>query len=418
MEDVQDKRYDRIISSFEKIYKRDGRWTEENSLDLIHEAYMGNYCLTVKDSNKQVILGMDPTDIKKRDHLKSMFTHDSGVYSTKSFEIKVDSKVVGFIDIGQYSSTLLYQEDVAFKGSINKSIMASATITLVIIIILSLYFSKQFSIPIKEIANLSVSLTKGNFNVKYNTKSNIKELENLRNSINILAEKLKHQDLLRTRLVTDISHELRTPLNVFQHNLEAMLDGVIPVTTESLNDLTEEVIRFGLLIDNLNGLRQFESESSKINYEKILLDRLLTDVCKDFYIVAEQKNIKIQYYFNSNENYAIKGDKDKIKQVFINLLSNALKFNRENGTIRIQLYSNKQGIFVIIQDNGIGINENDLPFIFEHLYRGDKSRAQTEGSGIGLTVVKDILQLHNADIDVESKEGIGTTFKVMFNKTV
>ena len=264
---------------------------------------------------------------------------------------------------------------------------------------------------------MSVSLSQGNFDAKSNIKSNIEELEDLRKSINILAEKLNYQDSLRKRLVSDITHEIRTPLNVLQNNLEAMIDGVFPVTKEGLNYLNEEVIRFGKLINDLNLLKEFESESIKLNYETIFLNELITEIGRDFFMAAENKNINIEYTIQPNEKYQIIGDKDKIKQVFINLLSNSLKFTDSNGKIIINLYKENKNIIVELIDNGIGIKQEDLPFIFERLYRGDKSRNQIEGSGIGLTIVKNIIELHNAIIKVDSKEGIGTTVKIYFNST-
>lgn len=416
LKDNQDKRYSRIVSQFEEAYKEENKWSNDTGIELMHEAYMGNYCLTLKDKNKNIIWGMDPNDLQNREHLKSMFIHDRGLYSTNSFEIESDGIVVGYVEIGQYSSVLLSEEDVNFKTSINKSIMISGILTLIITIILSLYFSKQFSNPIREVSNMSVNLSKGNFDTKYSTESNIEELENLRNSINILAEKLKYQDSLRKKLVSDISHEIRTPLNVLQNNLEAMIDGVFPVTTESLTNLNEEVVRFGKLINNLNVLKEFESESIKLIFEKVHLDELITGICEEFYLVAEDKKIKLKYYFDQNSDYIITGDKDKLKQVFINLLSNALKFTEQSGNIIINLYSNTQNIIVEIIDNGIGIKEDDLPFIFERLYRGDKSRHQIEGTGIGLTIVKNIIQLHHAKINIESIEGEGTTVRIFFKK--
>ncbi|MCW6076562.1 sensor histidine kinase [Clostridium sporogenes] len=414
MVDVQDKRYERIVSYFEEVYKTQGKWTKNSGVELMHEAHMGNYCLTLLDINKKTIWGMNPNDIR----LNTMPVKDRGIYNTKTFEIKSEGKVVGYVDIGQYSSLLLSEEDISFKTSINKSIVASGFLTLVIIITISLYFSKQFSIPIKEVANLSVNLSKGDFDAKSSVESNIEELENLRESVNILAEKLKYQDSLRRRLVSDISHEIRTPLNVLQNNLEAMIDGVFPVTTERLNYLNEEVVRFGRLLNNLNVLKEFESESIKLNFEKIFLDELIPDICNDFYAIAENKNIKLQYHIENYEDYSITGDRDKLKQVFINLLSNALKFTEDGGKVLIKLYTSDKNIVVEVKDNGVGIKKEDLPFIFERLYRGDKSRQQFEGNGIGLTIVKNILQLHYASIDLESEEGQGATFKIYFDKNV
>ncbi|GLC29142.1 sensor histidine kinase [Clostridium omnivorum] len=416
MVDTQNKRYERIVSILQEIYKRDGKWTNDSGTELLHEAYMGNYCLTLLDKNKKSIWGMDPNDIKDKQHLNTMVVNEKGIYTSKRFEIKVNGEVVGYVDIGQYSSVLLSDEDVNFKLSINKSIITSGVITLFIIILISLYFSKKFSIPIKDVANLSVSLSKGNFNTKSSTKSNIEELENLRKSVNILAEKLKYQDMLRKRLVSDISHEIRAPLNVLQNNLEAIIDGLFPASTERLNYLNEEVVRFGRLLNNLDVLKEFEAESIKLNFGNVVLDELIQGICEEYYMTAKNKGIVLSYDFEPNQDYSLTGDKDKLKQVFINLISNALKFTTCNGKVLIKMYKNNENIIIEVEDNGIGIKEEDLPFIFERLYRGDKSRHEIEGSGIGLTIVKNIIQLHSGSIDVESKEGKGTKFKITLNK--
>jgi signal transduction histidine kinase len=418
MSDIQDKRHQRIVSYFEEVYKRQGSWNGNSGIELMHEAYMGNYCLTLMDSNKQPVWGMDPNDLKTKLYFNTMQVKDKGVYNYKTFEIKSDGKIVGYVEIGQYSSVLMSEEDINFKASINKSIIASGVLTLVIIIIISLYFSKQFSIPIKEVANMSVKLSQGNFDTKSSIESNIEELENLQRSVNILAEKLKYQDTLRKRLVSDISHEIRTPLNVLQNNLEAMIDGVFPVTTDRLNYLNEEVVRFGRLLNNLNVLKEFESESIKLNFEPVNLKEIITDICKDFTAAAESKNIKLSCDIQNNIDYSITGDKDKLKQVFINLLSNALKFTEKDGNVLVKLYADSKNLIAEVKDSGVGIKKEDLPFIFERLYRGDKSRHQTEGSGIGLTIVKNILQLHHARITVKSQEGQGTTFKIYFERNL
>ena len=418
MIDTQNKRYERIVDYFEELYKKEGKWNEDSGVELMHEAYMGNYCLTLLDNNKDYIWGMNSNDIKNSMHLGTMLVKNDGVYNSNRFEINVDGTVVGYVDVGQYSSILLSEEDMNFKTAINTSIIASGIITLIIVIYISLYFSKQFSIPIKEVASMSVNLSKGNFDIKSGTKSNIEELENLTGSVNILAEKLNQQDMLRKRLVSDISHEIRTPLNILQNNLEAMIDGIFPVSTERLNYLNEEVVRFGGLLNNLNVLNEFESESVKINFETLLLDELIQVICDDFYMVAKNKHINIEYNIQPNKNYQITGDKDKLKQVFINLISNALKFTNSHGEISVNLYDDNKNIIVEVKDNGIGIKKEDLSFIFERLYRGDKSRNEIEGSGIGLTIAKNILLLHSASIDVESKYGQGTSFKVHFNKSL
>lgn len=417
MIDIQNKRYDRIVDYFEEVYKRDENWNDDSGIELMHEAYMGNYFLTLLNEDKETMWGMDPNDINNNPSLQTMPKSDKGVYNSKRFPIKNNSIIVGYVDIGQYSSVLLSEEDIDFKTTINKNIIASGIFTLIIIIFISLYFSKQLSRPIKEVAKMSIGLSKGNFKMKSSMKSNIEELEDLRVSINLLSGKLNYQDMLRKRLVSDISHEIRTPLNVLQNNLEAMIDGVFPVTEDRLNYLNEEVIRFGRLLNNLNTLKEFESESINLNFKTIKLDELIGDIYEDFYMAFESKNIALNYKVQTNQDYSIKADKDKLKQVFINLISNSLKFARDDVKVSINLTSDNKNIIVKIQDNGIGINKEDLPFVFERLYRGDKSRQQVEGNGIGLTIVKNILDLHFATIEVDSIEGKGTTFTLIFTSS-
>lgn len=415
MVNVQNKRYERIVTYLEEEYKKEGQWNETSGIELMHEAYMGNYNLTLYDKNKNPVWGMNPMDIRNKIHLENMKVQDQGVYTTKKFELKYSGEVVGYVEVGQYAALLMTEEDVMFKASINKGIALSGIITLLIITAASLYFSKQFSAPIKEVSNMSVRLSKGEFKEKSSVKTDIEEIENLKNSINILAEKLNNQDMLRRRLVSDISHELRTPLNVLQNNLEAMIDGVFPVSHDRLAHLNDEIIRFGKLLNNLEKLKEFESESLKLNFKSINLLYMLENLYNDFLTEAKHKNIELEFIKEEGTNYFILGDADKLKQVFINLVNNAVKFTGVNGKISIKIYNEEKKIFVEVQDNGIGIKREDLPFIFEHLYRGDKSRHETEGSGIGLTITKNILDMHSASIEVESEEGKGSLFKIIFD---
>ena len=222
--------------------------------------------------------------------------------------------------------------------------------------------------------------------------------------------------MLRKRLVADISHEVRTPLNILQNNLEAMIDGIFPVDNDRLTYLNEEVIRFGKLIDNLNALKEIEGEEIALSMEEISLRDILSSVVKEFELIAENKNINMNLECSDSKKCNILGDSDKIKQVIINLLSNAVKFTEEQGEINITLKETDEKVILEIKDSGIGISEEDLPYIFERLYRGDKSRHEIEGTGIGLTIVRNILNLHKATIEVESKEGKGSVVNVNFNR--
>ena len=417
MENIQTQRNTRLVEYFQQVYKSDGGWNITSGEEMMHEAYMSNYCLSLLDDNKKVVWEMNHEDIQNKNHMTVNGKEETGVYTSNTFDINVNGKTVGYIIVGQYSPVLLSQEDISFKGQINKSIVFSGVLTLIVVALISLIISKQFSEPIKEVSKTSVSLSKGNYNSRSNIKSNIEEIRNLTESINDLGEKLNSQDLLRKRLISDISHEIRTPLNVLQNNLEAMIDGIIPVTTDKLNSLNDEVIRFGKLLNNLNSLKQIESDEIVLKLGRVNIGELISNVISDFNIAADEKNIKLIINKEEGENFIVVGDYDKLKQVFINLISNAIKFNNINGTVWVNISSDINSVIIKIKDNGIGIKKEDLPYVFERMYRGDKSRHKIEGSGIGLTLVKKILTLHSGTIDVESKEDKETVFTVCINKS-
>ncbi len=418
VEGNQEKRNMRIVDFLGETYKRDGKWSKNSGIELLHEAYMSNYCLTLMDNNKNIIWAMNPEDIRTKTHIKMMEGSSKGIYKTKDFDIVVDGKVVGYVTIGQYSSILLSQDDVNFKFAINKSIAVSIMIAVIFTIIMSLIISKEFSIPIKEVSDTSISLSYGNYEARSNFKSDIVEIENLKESINDLGEKLKEQDAIRKRLVSDITHEIRTPLNILQNNLEAMIDGVYDITTERLEALNEEVIRFGRLLNSLNALKELDTAEMLVNRKVFSINELILSVIDDFSLVISNKEIKLDVMLEEEKSYFIEGDYDRLKQVFINLLSNSVKFTGKGGKINIELSENDSFVIFNLKDNGIGIRKEDLPFIFERLYRGDKSRNKIKGHGIGLTVVKKILELHDAHIDVKSSEGNGTIFKIYFKKAL
>ena len=297
--DNQNKRDTRIVETFREVYKREGKWSKDSGTEMMHEAFMSNYCLILLDANKKVVWGMNPNDINEKAHQVLINTNNNGIYSSKDHEIKLGKNIVGYVAIGQYSPVLLSNDDINFKTSVNISILKSVIISLLIIILISLYISKQFSIPIKAVSTMAVNLSKGHLNSRTHSKNNISEIESLQTSINLLGEKLKAQDLLRRKLVSDISHEIRTPLNVLQNNLEAMIDGVFIVTTERLISLNDEVIRFGKLLNNLNTLKEFESAEIPLSCEYIDVKEVIYSVCEDFSPVLKDKNIMINYNINN-----------------------------------------------------------------------------------------------------------------------
>jgi len=211
-------------------------------------------------------------------------------------------------------------------------------------------------------------------------------------------------------MASDYAHEFRTPLATLQLNLEAMIDGIWEPNTQLLESCREEILRLTRMISDIDKIVEIENNSISLKKTKFDLAKVVDQIVLTFQPSIVAKNINMEIQTTECEIYA---DKDKIIQVIYNLLSNALKYtdNGESIKIRVNKYSNKSEI--IVSDTGIGISAEDLPNIFENLYRVDKSRNRsTGGSGIGLSVVKAIVDAHGGSISTKSEPTKGSEFTV------
>lgn len=372
---------------------------------------MGNFSFSLLDADKHYIWGMDKeaflgqleNDIAIEQPINRETYHE---IDKEYFDKK--GNLAGYVRIGYYPENILSKNDRKFQSNVQLSLMWCASIILIWFVFAGLYLSRLFTYHIYGISKTSIDLADGKLNARYLFKSKIKEIETLRHSMNYLGEKLERQDNIRKKLISDVSHEIRTPLQVLQSNLEAMIDGIYPIDEEQMQMLYKEVVRFGKLLNNLDLLKNVEEGEAAVNYREITLNEGLLDVYDTFKIVAKEKKIDYSIVVNETENVLIWGDKDSLKQLWMNIISNAFKFTGETGQIKIETHLNQKECQISVKDTGIGISEEDLPYVFERMYRGDKSREQYEGSGIGLTMVKNIVEKHDGRVRIESIEGVYT----------
>ncbi|MDQ6595742.1 HAMP domain-containing histidine kinase [Bacillus salipaludis] len=217
------------------------------------------------------------------------------------------------------------------------------------------------------------------------------------------------------RFVADASHELRTPLSVMKLNLEHLFrhpDYTIEQESETIHQAIQEIHYMSKMTSDLLTLARSDTDQIQLIQETIMLEEILQHVIKDFKALASQKNIQI-----IAEVFPIKmiGDKERLKQLFVILLDNALKYTGENGVITIKADVKNSRAVIEVADTGIGIPKSDLPYIFDRYYRGDKSRTRhLEGSGLGLSIANWIVRSHTGKIRIMSKEGEGTRVFVSF----
>lgn len=345
-------------------------------------------------------------------NMNYMINKNKSNYTEKLFEIKnLDNEIIGNIKIGSYGLLYYMDNDVDFLKEINKVITSIGIVMVLITIFIAILISNNISKPVEVVSNMANLIGDGDYDNKIDYDSNIVEIDVLIKSINNLSAKLEEQENLRKRLTTDISHELRTPLTSIQTHLEAMIDGIWEPDTERLNSVNEEVIRLTNLVNQLQNLAKFDSEKSKLNLAKVNVKNLIMNVVYNNQGKALEKNINIECDLESIDSYL---DKDKISQVIVNLLSNAIRYTNNGGKIFISSYKENNNLKIQFKDNGIGIPKENIKYIFERFYRVDESRGKnTGGIGVGLTIVKSIIDLHQGTIEVRSELNKGSEFIVI-----
>lgn len=283
-------------------------------------------------------------------------------------------------------------------------------ISIVFAAIAGIILAGKISVPVKAATRAAKDIARGNYNNRINTDICTMELSELGNAVNHMAESLDNQEMLRRRLTSDVAHELRTPVANVSSNIEAIIEGALEPTNERLSSCYNELERITGIITELEKLRQIEGENMILHIGHVDIYELAKEVKLIFENEMSKKNIRCDII---GEHIDVCVDKDKMSQVLNNLISNAVKYTDNYGNIQITVIQENENVVITVKDNGCGIDDNDIPYIFERFYRTDKSRNRsTGGAVIGLTITRAIVQLHGGTIHVESKKGVGSLFKV------
>ena len=317
---------------------------------------------------------------------------------------------VGKLDLTHYASTYYMSNDLELLNTVNQVILIIGIVSVGSIVVVSAMISKSISIPIMKVSRMAKLIETGQYKKEVETRSDIKEIDELIASINNLSLALDEQEMLRKQLTTDIAHELRTPLTTIKGHLDVMIAGIWEPTPERLVSINEEVVRISRMVDELRHLSKYDSERTKLELANIRLDELLESIIYNYQVQAFEKNIEIH---SQIEPVIALVDEKKFSQVLINLLSNAIKYTNVGGVITVTCQSDEKYIYIKVSDSGIGIPDVDLKHIFERFYRVDKSRSkETGGIGVGLTIAKSIVEAHGGVITVLSKPGVGSEFMI------
>ena len=321
--------------------------------------------------------------------------------------------IVNNVEVGKLislnSAGYLRRDQIGFVQDIFWVLLASTVVSVIIVVVVSILLTRRILKPVHSLSAASFEIANGDYSQRLDVHEP-NELGEMASAFNAMAVELEHQNTLRRRQTSDIAHELRTPLTVLQIELESLEDGLSDPTPTTIQGLLREVAYLNHLVEDLRILALAESGDMVLNPIEIDMTAIATEMVSRVRHAASEKNISITMD-NPDEHFLLEADEQRVSQIFLNLLSNALQYTPENGEIHVDIRREEDEIVTSVSDSGMGIAQEDLPHIFERLYRTSQARTRTNGgSGLGLSIVKGLVDLHHGSITAESEEGRGSRF--------
>lgn len=416
------KEVEHLVYNIRNMYLFKG-WSKENIKLLAEEAVSKGMALEVYDSENNLIWSIFEDDkmlysetlSRISENMQKIDNNWSNDLDEYKFDIyNEEQKLAGYGKIIHFKSIYYLENDIDFLIIMDKILVLISIFSIGSVIAIAIVISKSISNPIEEVSKMAKDIGEGKTKSILECDSSIQEVDELIYSINKLSMELNNQEILRTRLTTDIAHELRTPITSVQGHLDAIIDGIWEATPQRLMSIREEITRISYLIGELRKLAKYESEKNKLVLNNTNIKALIQNIAYNYESIAVSKNITINY--DLLEIWT-KVDKNQISQAIVNLLSNAIKYTDYGGKIDLKLYEDYNNVYISVKDNGVGIPKSDVNNIFERFYRVDRSRnSETGGIGVGLTIVKSIVSQHDGEILVKSDLGVGTEFIIKIKR--
>lgn len=361
--------------------------------------------------------------------MKRVYTKD-GVYSNYGYDAMYDEELIragapvhdsGGNVIGGVLLNANYAKRVETVDNVEKTVFIALLSAWFVSMCVSFLLSKQLSGPISKIGRTARILAEG----AYETKTGVSvsgEIGELAETVDVLSDRLAENEKIRKEIdrsrmdfFANVSHELRTPITVMRGYTETLNDGII-TDNEKIKNMYERMLNeckgMERLVGDLLTLSKMQNPDFMLNLEPVSLVQIFENAVKSARVLSEKKNITIRMEYN-DEYCFMSGDYDRLRQMFLIILDNAIKFSHENSYIDIKLEKGEK-LKASIKDYGIGIDEDMLPYIFEKFYKS-KLQMNEKGSGLGLVIAKAIAARHNGKVEVYSKPGEGTRFTFTFD---
>jgi len=297
-----------------------------------------------------------------------------------------------------------------FLRTITSATLVSSLVAAGLALILGGLLALTMTRTLREMTEATVEIARGKLGLQVKVRSK-DELGELASSFNKMSLDLEHATLARRRMTADIAHDLRSPLSVISGYAEALSDGKLPGTPEVYTILNQETKHLNTLVEDLRLLSLADAGELSLILQPISPQVILERVAARHAVSARQKDIALRVE-PAGKLPDINVDVERMLQVFDNLVVNAFRYTPAGGEVVLVAQADRQGVRLIIRDNGSGISTEDLPHIFDRFYRGDKSRVDNGESGLGLAIAKSIVEAHGGTITVESTPSQGTVFTI------
>lgn len=344
----------------------------------------------------------------------------SGTEPIKAIEyerinITVSRDIVGWLELDKQK---IVTDEIAnsFMEQQATNIYLIALFAMLLSLLIALVVVRQFLNPVKKLIAGAHSLSRGNFSTQIAVNSN-DELGELAERFNQLADFLQRDEELRSQWIADISHELRTPIAILRSEIEAMLDGIRKPDLDRIRSLHADTLSLGQLVDDLYQLSLSDAGDIELTDETVDLSILLADLLDVFATRLQEKNISLINRVEINQPIIIRGDDNRLHQLFSNLLENSYRYTDEGGVVQVsaRLQYQQQQCQIIVADSSPGVPDEALPRLFDRLFRVDKSRSRVlGGSGLGLSICKNIVKIHQGQISAGHSELGGLAINLSF----
>lgn len=410
---------ERMQQNLTLYYQQNGSWNH------VQEQYFTNFTnnnwghrnsMMMQGMSGNMPMAMSNADLLLLDTNGIVIADTSGTRIGMNGGNDLTGKAENIIINGEKKGTLiLYTHELqnlekGFVRSSNTAIVISSIIAAIVALLLSIFITKKITIPLKTLVQGTKQIANGE-KLEEITIPSKDEFHELGAAFNEMVSRIEKNEEIRQTLVADVAHELRTPLSILQGKLESIQEGAIQPSEEVILELTDEVYRLKRLVSDLQQLSLAEAGTLPLNIQQVDIKQLITRVCHNLQWLADEKEISLVY--EKIPECWLEIDEDRITQVVVNIIGNALRHTPKDGLVEIFGKVVDGNLALSISDNGPGISSEALPFIFDRFYKKDPSRSRNEsGTGLGLSIAKGFVEAHGGTLTVDSSIGKGTIFTI------